>query len=182
MSAIIAAYGLLQLFQLVRLSPEQLAVYNLGIDTRAYLELGRQAALQGPAAIPPTHPPGFISYLAVLFSLSPDGVVLAKALNVLFVVLVAFFTFRIGYLRCGHGQGVIAALLVLCSPGLRAYAATLPGRENFSAREGLNGPSLDNARTDFSYAAPLLGRLAVPRARGTRAHLRQKCDQFPGRL
>lgn len=121
----VAAYGLFQLWTLLGASSDQIAVYNLGIDTQAYLELGRQVAREGLFAIPMSHPPGFITYLALLFSLSASGIVLAKVLNLLFVVLTALCTFRIGLLRLGRAQGVIAALLVLCSPGVRAYAVTL---------------------------------------------------------
>lgn len=119
------AAGAIQLIVFTTAAPRGAAIYNLGIDTTLYRSLAGEVLRSGWQAIPPSQPPGFLRYLAVFFALTREPLYWVKLVNAVLICGAALLTLSLGRTLHSFGLGMIAALLVIYSPSLAAYGATL---------------------------------------------------------
>ncbi len=106
-------------------SGNTLGIFNLLIDAPTYTAIARDVQQQGLGAIPLSQPPGFILYLAALKNLFSEIVLPAKLANVFFHSATACLVFFLALNYVGRYEAVIASVLTICSPMLRAYSAVL---------------------------------------------------------
>lgn len=118
--------GTIQAVRFVTADPAARAVYNLGVDTALYDRLAWQLA-ERPAlgVIPPTQPPGFIAFLAVIFRAFGHSYLAAKLSFCVLLASTALLVAIVAWRVFGQIEAVLASALTIFSPSLVAYAGTL---------------------------------------------------------
>jgi 4-amino-4-deoxy-L-arabinose transferase-like glycosyltransferase len=126
LAALLGWFLWLPLADIVRF-PDRLSVLpNLETDAAAYDAFAWQLVeTQQLSALPTKHPPGWMAMLASVYAVAGHSYVAGKLLSWLALVLTVVTSSLIAYRIYGRSAGVITALLVASSPGLRAYTGTL---------------------------------------------------------
>jgi 4-amino-4-deoxy-L-arabinose transferase-like glycosyltransferase len=126
LAALLGWFLWLPLADIVRF-PDRLSVLpNLETDAAAYDAFAWQLVeTQQLSALPTKHPPGWMAMLASVYAVAGHSYVAGKLLSWLALVLTVVTSPLIAYRIYGRSAGVITALLVASSPGLRAYTGTL---------------------------------------------------------
>ncbi len=104
---------------------EALSCYNLGIDTDKYQGAALRILQSGAVDVPPLQPPGFILFLAFVYKVLGPRVLIPKLLACSMILAMSLGVWWLGRRFAGELEGVIAGLLTVFSPMLRAYAATI---------------------------------------------------------
>ncbi len=121
------AWFLLLPFRDILSFPDRISVLpNLQTDAAAYHAIAwNLAATQSLDALPPRHPPGWVTLLAILYSVAGPSYVIGKLMS--WLALIASTAACAWLARRVHSPpaGWIAALLCASSPALRGYVGTL---------------------------------------------------------
>lgn len=102
-----------------------LACYNLGVDTDKYHGAALHIVESDSVEVPALQPPGYILYLAFLYRLVGPRVLVPKLLAGAMILAMSMCLWWFGWRFAHEPDGMIAAILTIFSPALRAYAATL---------------------------------------------------------
>lgn len=103
----------------------QLGCFNLQIDSEIYHNLASAIVTEKALDIPITHPPGYVVFLAALYTVFGINFLAPKIAFVVCISISILLTYRLGRRIFGCPEALVGAGLVAFSPLLSAYAATL---------------------------------------------------------
>ena len=120
------AVGVLTSVRFAAADPSSRSAYNLDIDASTYDELAVRLAVERDLhVIPTSQPPGFVLFLAGIYTVFGHSYLAAKLTFSALLASVAVMAAAIAWRRIGPLEGAIAGSLIMFSPLLVAYAATL---------------------------------------------------------
>jgi len=107
--------------------PDRISVLpNLQADADAYDSAARRLATTWSSnELPVRHPPGWITALALLYTVTGPSLVAGKLLNFAALIVVLLLSVWIARRAFGSASGWAAAVLVAMSPGFRGYVGVL---------------------------------------------------------
>ena len=107
--------------------PDRISVLpNLQTDAPAYHAIGLALATTGELdALPPRHPPGWVTMLALLYRVTGPSYVAAKLISWIALIASVAMCWYLARRVFGETAAALAALLCALSPALRYYVGTV---------------------------------------------------------